>query len=268
MLANEEDMTVAVNEIFSLSFKGRASRGAYWRTLLALSALAAAGLLPLGSFSGFTDGSAAQKGLQLFMWGWWLFLAAFLVSAVVRRLHDISYGAVAAIFLIVPGLQIIVLVILGLMPGKKGLNRFGPDPLAVMTVRDAAPVRRAPRAEPSGAAREVRETLEGEIVEPGPDLKGTVVRERVSAEAEGLGPPISWPRRGRASRRLPRPEQTRSPPCAPSLSPRAARDASPSPHSCAGCRSWKGFEAQRHALEQIGHRVLSPVSKREAALCI
>lgn len=184
MLANEEDMTVAVNEIFSLSFKGRASRGAYWRTLLALSALAAAGLLPLGSFSGFTDGSAAQKGLQLFMWGWWLFLAAFLVSAVVRRLHDISYGAVAAIFLIVPGLQIIVLVILGLMPGKKGLNRFGPDPLAVMTVRDAAPVRRAPRAEPSGPASEVRETLEGEIVEPGPDLKGTVVRERVSAEAE------------------------------------------------------------------------------------
>lgn len=114
-----------------------------------------------------------------------LFLAAFLVSAVVRRLHDISYGAVAAVFLIVPGLQIIVLVILGLMPGKKGLNRFGPDPLAVMTVRDAAPVRRTERSDTVRCpAREVRETLEGEVVEPGPDLEGTIIRERMSAEAE------------------------------------------------------------------------------------
>ena len=106
-------------------------------------------------------------------------------SAVVRRLHDISYGAVAAVFLIVPGLQIIVLVILGLMPGKKGLNRFGPDPLAVMTVRDAAPVRRTERSDTVRCpAREVRETLEGEVVEPGPDLEGTIIRERMSAEAE------------------------------------------------------------------------------------
>ena len=30
-------MSVAVNEILSLSFKGRASRGAYWRTLAALA---------------------------------------------------------------------------------------------------------------------------------------------------------------------------------------------------------------------------------------
>ena len=102
-----------------------------------------------------------------------------------RRLHDISYGAVAAVFLIVPGLQIIVLVILGLMPGKKGLNRFGPDPLAVMTVRDAAPVRRTERSDTVRCpAREVRATLEGEVVEPGPDLEGTIISARMSAEAE------------------------------------------------------------------------------------
>lgn len=167
-------MSVAVNEILSLSFKGRASRGAYWRTLAALAVLAAAGGLALDSLSGLAGGGAAQKGLDLLIWGWLLFLAAFLVSAVVRRLHDISYGAVAAVFLIVPGLQIIVLVILGLMPGKKGLNRFGPDPLAVMTVRDAAPVRRTERSDTVRCpAREVRETLEG-----------TIIRERMSAEAE------------------------------------------------------------------------------------
>ena len=166
-------MSVAVNEILSLSFKGRASRGAYWRTLAALAVLAAAGGLALDSLSGLAGGGAAQKGLDLLIWGWLLFLAAFLVSAVVRRLHDISYGAVAAVFLIVPGLQIIVLVILGLMPGKKGLNRFGPDPLAVMTVRDAAPVRRTERSDTVRCpAREVR------------DLEGTIIRERMSAEAE------------------------------------------------------------------------------------
>ena len=161
-------MSVAVNEILSLSFKGRASRGAYWRTLAALAVLAAAGGLALDSLSGLAGGGAAQKGLDLLIWGWLLFLAAFLVSAVVRRLHDISYGAVAAVFLIVPGLQIIVLVILG-----------------VMTVRDAAPVRRTERSDTVRCpAREVRETLEGEVVEPGPDLEGTIIRERMSAEAE------------------------------------------------------------------------------------
>lgn len=178
-------MSVAVNEILSLSFKGRASRGAYWRTLTALVVLAAAGGLALDALSGLAVGAAAQKGLDLLIWGWLLFLVAFLVSAVVRRLHDISYGAVAAVFLIVPGLQIIVLVILGLMPGKKGLNRFGPDPLAVMTLRDAAPVRRTER---SGSVRrpasEVRETFVGVVLEPGPDLEGTVIREHMSAEAE------------------------------------------------------------------------------------
>ena len=83
-----------------MSFKGRASRGAYWRTLAALAVLAAAGGLALDSLSSLAGGgAAAQKGLDLLIWGWLLFLAAFLVSAVVRRLHDISYGAVAAVFL-------------------------------------------------------------------------------------------------------------------------------------------------------------------------
>lgn len=178
-------MSVAVNEILSLSFKGRASRGAYWRTLAALAVLAAAGGLALDSLSGLAGGGAAQKGLDLLIWGWLLFLAAFLVSAVVRRLHDISYGAVAAVFLIVPGLQIIVLVILGLMPGKKGLNRFGPDPLAVMTVRDAAPVRRTERSDTVRCpAREVRETLEGEVEDWASDLiAGAKARIEASPES-------------------------------------------------------------------------------------
>lgn len=178
-------MSVAVNEILSLSFKGRASRGAYWRTLAALAVLATAGGLALDSLSGLAGGGAAQKGLDLLIWGWLLFLVAFLVSAVVRRLHDISYGAVAAVFLIVPGLQIIVLVILGLMPGKKGLNRFGPDPLAVMTVRDAAPVRRTERSDTVRCpAREVRETLEGEAEDWASDLiAGAKARIEASPES-------------------------------------------------------------------------------------
>ncbi len=56
-------MSVAVNEILSLSFKGRASRGAYWRTLAALAVLAAAGGLALDSLSGLAGGGAAQKSI-------------------------------------------------------------------------------------------------------------------------------------------------------------------------------------------------------------
>ena len=259
-------MSVAVNEILSLSFKGRASRGAYWRTLAALAVLAAAGGLALDSLSGLAGGGAAQKGLDLLIWGWLLFLAAFLVSAVVRRLHDISYGAVAAVFLIVPGLQIIVLVILGLMPGKKGLNRFGPDPLAVMTVRDAAPVRRTERSDTVRCpAREVRETLEGEVVEPGPDLEGTIIRERMSAEAEDWASDLIA---GAKARMEASPESREGEVAAVRAGLVAARNegVSPSLRSCDGCRSSRGSEAGHHALEQARHGILPAVPKREEAL--
>ena len=119
-----------------VNFRGRARRREFWmftlfNTLVYLLLLAV-GLVLLGAviYKSVAEGGDAAEhataytlavaGLLLLVYGW--MLATFLpgLAVRVRRLHDISYGAVAAVFLIVPGLQIIVLVILGLMPGKKG----------------------------------------------------------------------------------------------------------------------------------------------------
>ena len=138
-------MALAVNEVLTLSFKGRASRRAYWYSMAVFACLFPLTLALLAGILGTEDslvqGTAGffsqTAGVLLGM----ILLAEllFLVAAVVRRLHDISYSGTAALFLLIPGIQLIVLVLLGCFPGKKGLNRFGPDPLAIMTISSAVP---------------------------------------------------------------------------------------------------------------------------------
>ncbi|MGN1149281.1 MAG: DUF805 domain-containing protein, partial [Sutterella sp.] len=113
--------------------------------------------------------------------------AVYLTAAVVRRLHDIGYAGIAALFLIIPGVQLIVLVILGLVPGKKGLNRFGPDPLAVMTLGDAVPTSPAAPKTPRRPVLVVRETAESEVLpaQTAPEEKAAAdARDRRTADAE------------------------------------------------------------------------------------
>lgn len=161
-------MSVAINEVLTLSPKGRASREAYWASLFVSLVLTAILLVLLGLVPNTLAGTAggapawlAQAASSLIL-AYAAALALFLTTAVVRRLHDIGYAGPAALFLVIPGVQLIVLVILGLVPGKKGLNRFGPDPLAVMTIGDAAPAARGVPAAKQGApvrpVRVIRET--------------------------------------------------------------------------------------------------------------
>ena len=99
-------MALAVNEVLTLSFKGRASRRAYWYSMAVFACLFPLTLALLAGILG-TEDSLVQ--------------------------------GTAALFLLIPGIQLIVLVLLGCFPGKKGLNRFGPDPLAIMTISSAVP---------------------------------------------------------------------------------------------------------------------------------
>ena len=170
-------MAVSVNEVLTLSFKGRASREAYWCALavfvgLSIVSMLLLNFLPTAFDALLIEGRWAAGALSavnttiigLFM----LFQTVFLVAAVVRRLHDISYSGVAALFLLIPGLQLLLLLLIGAFPGKKGLNRFGPDPLAIMTIASAAPyarVRPTPvRETPHQAEAEVREVPEQEVL--------------------------------------------------------------------------------------------------------
>ena len=181
-------MAVSVNEVLTLSFKGRASREAYWCALAVFVGLSIVSILLLnflptafetflleGHWSAGAVSAVNTTVLGLFL----LFQIVFLTAAVVRRLHDISYSGVAALFLLIPGVQLVVLMILGAVAGKKGLNRFGPDPLAIMTIASAAPyarVRPAPapvREEPESqeTVREVpvQEVLPAENAEKAPE---------------------------------------------------------------------------------------------------
>lgn len=172
-LLEQSIMTVAINEVLTLSPKGRASREAYWASLFVSLILAAIFLVLIGLVpnsltgvqpEGFPSWLAQAVSAVILLYA--AASAVYLTAAVVRRLHDIGYAGIAALFLIIPGVQLIVLVILGLVPGKKGLNRFGPDPLAVMTLGDAVPTSSAPRAAPRRPVRAVRETAEAEVLPP------------------------------------------------------------------------------------------------------
>ena len=57
-------------------------------------------------------------------WGYWML--------VMRRLHDLGYHGVASLYLLLPGINVIVTLILCVWPGRRGRNRFGgEDPVEV-----------------------------------------------------------------------------------------------------------------------------------------
>ena len=167
-------MAVSVNEVLTLSFKGRASREAYWCALAVFVGLSIVSMLLLNFLPTAFDAllledrwsAGALSAVNTSIIGLFLlFQAVFLTAAVVRRLHDISYSGVAALFLLIPGLQLLLILLIGAFPGKKGLNRFGPDPLAIMSIASAAPYARVrPAPVPEESETEVREVPEQEVL--------------------------------------------------------------------------------------------------------
>lgn len=147
-------MTVAVNEVLTLSPAGRASREAYWLAIaLSLAILAAAG--SASGVSSILPPGALGTGLAILGGALAVFGLLFLIAAVVRRLHDLAYSGVAALFLLIPGVNLICLVALGVLAGSPSFNRFGPSPLVIRTItpHEAALAREAAEAEDIEEAR-------------------------------------------------------------------------------------------------------------------
>lgn len=122
-------MSVATADVLTFSLRGRAARSAYVAgVFLALASGAAAGTM----FAAGTElpASTLATALTAFSALFGLAAAGLLVSCVVRRLHDISYGGFAALVLLVPLANVVCVALLALWPGKRGANRFGPDPRA------------------------------------------------------------------------------------------------------------------------------------------
>jgi uncharacterized membrane protein YhaH (DUF805 family) len=105
-------------------FRGRISRQAYWLTFFFIVAILGFALQPT------IDPETGALSLR----GGALAVAAMLVAIIaniaigVKRLHDFNAPGLFAVTLFVPGLSVIATLIIGLVPGNLGPNRFGEAP--------------------------------------------------------------------------------------------------------------------------------------------
>jgi uncharacterized membrane protein YhaH (DUF805 family) len=97
---------------------GRIGRQAYWLAfLLTLAVLSIA-------FTPYRSGLPLEPDLYFLLLGG---LALWTeVAIVIKRLHDRSLSGLFALLLLVPLVNIGVVLLVGLLPGDPGPNRFGP----------------------------------------------------------------------------------------------------------------------------------------------
>ena len=132
----------AVKSFFSryIDFTGRSPRSAYWWVILFQWLIVLPFIIALFVIEG--DPEAVMAALEadvnlsptgtIVFRGMLLFILAFIIptlSLMVRRLHDQDKPGWWVLIWLVPYLGTLVIFIFMLIPGTKGLNRFGDDPL-------------------------------------------------------------------------------------------------------------------------------------------
>ena len=185
-------MSVALNEVLTISPAGRASREAYWLSLFAALVFFGLALVVLGFSPAWSAlfGMASEPVAEptaiatSFLGGvLLLFSIVYLASAVVRRLHDMAASGWAALFLLIPVVNIAVLIAIGFPRGTS----FGPDPLTIRTVdrRTLEKTRRAREAaEDAEDAVPVEAQMRGEEVVPAVEAQSSTDAERSAPQAQ------------------------------------------------------------------------------------
>ena len=102
-------------------FDGRIGRQVYWLSNLQLVALLALFVRPA------VDPQTNQVSVELGTFGAVALLVAIVSSLAVgaKRLHDFGASGLFAGLLVVPLLSLIVTVVIGVVPGTRGPNRYG-----------------------------------------------------------------------------------------------------------------------------------------------
>jgi uncharacterized membrane protein YhaH (DUF805 family) len=105
-------------------FRGRISRQAYWLAFFFIVVILGIALHPTIDPE---TGALSLRGGALAVLA---MLAAVIANLAigVKRLHDFNAPGLFAIALFVPGLSVIATLIIGLLPGNPGPNRFGDAP--------------------------------------------------------------------------------------------------------------------------------------------
>ncbi|WP_375396222.1 DUF805 domain-containing protein [uncultured Sphingomonas sp.] len=114
-------------------FQGRSSRSEYWMFALGIVILYAlmAGLLAL-VVAGMPRGGGTMAVVYLLYAVFAIVLLGLIVPSIavqVRRLHDQDKTGWLVLIGLIPYLGGIVVLVLMCLPGTKGPNKFGPDPL-------------------------------------------------------------------------------------------------------------------------------------------
>ena len=189
-------MSVALNEILTISPAGRASREAYWLSLFAALVLSGIAFVVLGfspaaealfKASGGDAFVSDPAGIALSFLGGVLLLLSIvlLTTAVIRRLHDLATSGWAALFLLIPVINLLALIAIGLLRGTS-MNRFGPDPLTIPTIDRHTAMKAKGSAAPSPE--------EVETIEPvsSPTQEGNLqVNTQTATEAQASSPAFS-----------------------------------------------------------------------------
>jgi uncharacterized membrane protein YhaH (DUF805 family) len=120
------------------SVRGRISRKPFWIGILLLFALIWGPLLFLGSVHAPnanihpppTPPSPLLEAAAIVVVSWWLVLLVFGdIPIAVKRLHDLDMSAWWVLFKFIPVGNLLFFLMLGVLKGTGGPNRFGPDPL-------------------------------------------------------------------------------------------------------------------------------------------
>lgn len=105
-------------------FQGRARRTEFWMFFF-FNAMIVAALTLVDEFAGFSD-----SGPRLLTGVYGVAVLLPTVSVAARRLHDIDRSGIWLLLLAVPVVGPLFLLALMAVEGRRGNNRFGPDPKA------------------------------------------------------------------------------------------------------------------------------------------
>ena len=109
-------------------FSGRASRSEYWKFYLSFFILYLAIMFGVLVFIIMANPYISDASLDAISWALSVPGGLFTLSATVRRLHDTNKSGWFVILFLIPLIGLIVLVFL-ILPGDKGKNKYGLNPL-------------------------------------------------------------------------------------------------------------------------------------------
>lgn len=104
--------------------EGRVGREVYWLGTLFLAFGLGAALSPdIDPETGMLHLRAGGFGMILLLAG---FVMNFMVA--IKRVHDLGWPGIAAVGVLIPLFSFIFAIVIGLLPGERGPNRFGDAP--------------------------------------------------------------------------------------------------------------------------------------------